>query len=126
MNFLPVRVAAGGGGLWLEGKSFRLPAPAGRSSRLESYKEKEVTLGVRPEDLLLRPAGPEGNLIRAAVEIVEAVGSDIFLDLNLAGASVTARVEATAEVRTGQEITLHPNPDRIHLFDPASGANLAV
>mgnify|MGYP001566035100 FL=1 len=83
-----------------------------------------MTLGVRPEDLLLRPAGPEDNAFRAAVEIVEAVGSDIYLDLNLAGASVTARVEATAEVRTGQEITLYPNPERLHLFDPGSGSNL--
>ncbi|MBI4251611.1 MAG: sn-glycerol-3-phosphate ABC transporter ATP-binding protein UgpC [Candidatus Tectomicrobia bacterium] len=124
MNFLPARVTGGAEGLWREGKGFRLPAPPGRAPELEKYRDKEATLGVRPEDLLLRPTGPEGNSFRAAVEIVEAVGSDIFLDLNLAGASVTARVEATAEVKAGQEVTLYPNPGRVHLFDPASGANL--
>ncbi|MBI3129352.1 MAG: sn-glycerol-3-phosphate ABC transporter ATP-binding protein UgpC [Candidatus Tectomicrobia bacterium] len=126
MNFLPVRVApeGGGDGLWLEGKGFRLPAPPGREARLAALRGKDLTLGVRPEDLLLRPAGPEGNVLRATIEIVEAVGSDIFLDLNLAGQTFTARVEATADVKAGQEVILHPNPGRVHLFDPESGKNL--
>lgn len=124
MNFLPVRVGSGARGLLLEGNGFSIPAPDGGSKRLEGYKEKELTLGVRPEDLLLRHTGPEGNVIRAVVEIVEAVGSDIFLDLNLAGASITARVEAAAEVRIGQEIAFYPNPERVHLFDPDSGVSV--
>jgi multiple sugar transport system ATP-binding protein len=124
MNLLPVQVAGEAGGLWLEGTGFRLPVPPERAARLEAWRGRAVTLGVRPEDLLLRPAGPEGNALRASIEIVEAVGSDIFLDLSLAGASLTARVEASAPVQAGQEITLHPNPARVHLFDGESGANL--
>jgi len=121
MNFLPARVRASEGRLRLEGKGFRIPLPAERARELESFRDREVTFGIRPEDLILHTGGQEGNSIKALVEIVEPVGSDIFLDLNLEGAPLTARVEASARVKRGQEVTLAPNPARLHAFDPETG-----
>jgi hypothetical protein len=37
---------------------------------------------------------------------------------------MTARVEATADIKVGQDVALYPDPTRIHLFDPKSGATL--
>ena len=124
MNFLAGHLLSETGQVCVKGNGFQIPLSDSQASRLESFREREITLGIRSEDLLLRPVAQEGYFLRAAVEIVEAVGSDIFLDLDLAGAAVTARVEATAEIRVGQEIMLYPNPDRLHFFDPKSGASL--
>ena len=37
---------------------------------------------------------------------------------------MTARVEATVNIKVGQEVALYPDPERIHLFDPQSGVTL--
>lgn len=124
MNFLSGRLMSETEQACVKGNGFQILLQDFQASRLESFREKEITLGIRPEDLLLRPMSPESQFLSATVEIVEAVGSDFFLDLDLVGASVTARVETTAKIRVGQEIKLYPNPDRIHFFDPKSGVNL--
>ena len=51
-------------------------------------------------------------------------GPDIYLDVNMAGASMTARVEPTARVEVGQQVSLYPDPERIHLFDQKTGISL--
>ena len=58
------------------------------------------------------------------IEIVEAIGSDIYLNFSHAGTPMTARVEATVNIKVGQEVALYPDPERIHLFDPQSGVTL--
>jgi len=124
MNFLSGELTTENGAVFITGHGFQIPLTKAQAAHLESYPGKELTLGIRPEDLLLRAPYRDAYCLRAAVEIIEAVGSDIFLDLNLAGTSLTARVEATAEMKVGQEVALHPNPDRLHFFDPKTGANL--
>jgi ABC-type sugar transport system ATPase subunit len=42
----------------------------------------------------------------------------------MAGASMTARVEPTARVEVGQQVSLYPDPERIHLFDQKTGISL--
>jgi hypothetical protein len=37
---------------------------------------------------------------------------------------MSARVEATVDIKPGQVVALYPDPERIHLFDPQSGATL--
>ena len=86
--------------------------------------ESSAVLGIRPENLLLRPPSAEESKLRATVEIVEAVGSDIYLEVSMAGASMTARVEPTARVEGGQQVSLYPDPEQIHLFDQKTGISL--
>jgi multiple sugar transport system ATP-binding protein len=124
MNFLPVRLESEGGKLFLKGHGFQITLPPDKTAALRDGRGKDVILGIRPENLLLRPLSAKGSQLRATVEIVEAVGSDIYLDVNMAGASMTARVEATARVEVGQRVNLYPDPERIHLFDQQTGVSL--
>jgi multiple sugar transport system ATP-binding protein len=124
MNFLPVRLESEQGKLHLKGHGFQITLPPDKTAVLRDRGSEDAVLGIRPENLLLRPPSAEGNQLRATVEIVEAVGSDIYLHVSMAGASVTARVEATARVEVGQEVNLYPDPERIHLFDRETGISL--
>ncbi|MDO3704509.1 ABC transporter ATP-binding protein [Micromonospora sp. C28SCA-DRY-2] len=77
-----------------------------------------LTLGVRPEDLALDPAGP----IEATVEAVEALGSEAVLLTRCAdGTRLTVRTGPRPGVRPGDPVRLRPDPDRIHRFDAATG-----
>ena len=124
MNFLSARLVAEGAQLELRGQGLRIPLSADKAARLGRTPGEEVLLGIRPENLLLRPPAPACEPMLAQIEIVEAIGSDIYLNFTQAGTPMTARVEATADIKVGQEVSLYPDPERIHLFDPQSGVTL--
>ena len=55
--------------------------PADKAAKLERTASDEVVLGIRPENLLLRPpAAPGVSRCSCAIDIVEAIGSDIYLN----------------------------------------------
>jgi len=121
MNFLRVGVAAGAGGMVLEGPGFRLPVPPEHAPRVEPFRGQHLTLGIRPEDL--RPAGPGDpaeSTIEAPITVVEPLGSDQFLELDLTGTPVIARLDAHLRVRAHDRIRLVAAPGKVHLFDPAT------
>jgi multiple sugar transport system ATP-binding protein len=124
MNFLSARLVWVGAQLELRGQGLRIPLPADKAARLGQTPGEEVLLGIRPENLLLRPPTPACEPLLAQIEIVEAIGSDIYLNFSHAGTPMTARVEATVDIKVGQEVALYPDPERIHLFDPQSGVTL--
>ncbi|MDH3317246.1 MAG: sn-glycerol-3-phosphate ABC transporter ATP-binding protein UgpC [Gammaproteobacteria bacterium] len=124
MNFLSVRVVSEGGRLSLRGQDVRIPLSMAKAAKLGRSPDVELVFGIRPENLLLRPTATECDPLRATIEIVEAIGSDIYLIFSQAGTSMTARVEATADIKVGQEVLLYPDPERIHLFDPNTGISL--
>src|SRR5580693_429667 len=51
MNFADVRIAADNGSLWAIGDGIRLKIPDALTDRLGAQAGKEVTFGIRPEDL---------------------------------------------------------------------------
>src|SRR5271163_2174097 len=57
MNFADVRIAAENGSLWAESEGIRIKVPAPIKDRLSSYAGKEVTFGIRPEDLSIAGDG---------------------------------------------------------------------
>jgi multiple sugar transport system ATP-binding protein len=124
MNFLTVRLVTEGSQLELSGQGLRISIPADKAAKLERTAGDEVLLGIRSENLLLRPLTPASQPLLARVDIVEAIGSDIYLNFSHTGTQMTARVEATADIKVGQEVALYPDPARVHLFDPKSGATL--
>src|SRR5262249_48852318 len=53
MNFLNVRVVANGSGLQVRlSDQLSLPVPSERATRYRPYVDQEVTLGLRPEDII--------------------------------------------------------------------------
>jgi multiple sugar transport system ATP-binding protein len=124
MNFLPARVRAADGKLFFEGEGFRVPIPAEGTRKAEAFRDREVTFGIRPEDLRLDPGGAAEGSFEAVVGIVQPVGSDIFLELDIGGKSFTARAEATVKVEGGQRLRLAPASGHVHAFDPGNGSAL--
>ena len=85
-----------------------------------------VTIGVRPEAWTL---ATEGGL-DVQVAVVEELGSESFLYCTDAAADVVtstqvvARAEGLSTSVPGDLVSLVPRPDRLHLFDTATGARL--
>jgi multiple sugar transport system ATP-binding protein len=108
MNFAGVRIAAQNGGLWAEREGIRIKVPQPMMPRLGNYAGKEVTFGVRPEDMhIAGEADPNDLSFDAAVEVVERFGS----------ATMVASVAPTATAKVHEKLRLAVNPERLHFFD---------
>jgi multiple sugar transport system ATP-binding protein len=81
-----------------------------------------VSIGVRPADF---DVATEGGL-DAAVDAVEELGSEAFLYCTADGSRqpVVVRVDGLSGIQRGEQISLVPRPNAVHLFDTASGARL--
>ncbi|MGE0258587.1 MAG: ABC transporter ATP-binding protein [Alphaproteobacteria bacterium] len=118
MNFAPVRIEGENGGLWAVGDGIRLKIPAPMTNRLGGYAGREVTFGIRPEDLHIASAADPAELaLDAVVEVVERLGSEILLDIAVGRVTMVASVEPTATAKVHEKLRLGVNPHRLHFFD---------
>src|SRR5437879_6713045 len=75
MNFAGVRIAAENGSLWAVGDGIRLKIPAAMTNRLGAQAGKDVTFGIRPEDLrVAADADPAEMSSEAVVQVTERLG----------------------------------------------------
>ncbi|MFE0028554.1 ABC transporter ATP-binding protein [Amycolatopsis sp. NPDC059021] len=117
MNFLRGRIVDDGGRRLFRGPAWEqeLPAEAGEVT------DRDVVLGVRPEDLRL--AGPDGEGRRGKVFVAEPLGADVLVTVDV-GALVKARVPAPFRTSHDDPVSVVFRPDRLYLFDAESGAAL--
>jgi multiple sugar transport system ATP-binding protein len=148
MNFLPGRLG-GDGTVTTPLGEIRLPDRV-RQAVERSKTSGTVILGIRPEhfeDASLVGDKP-GATFEAPIDIVEAMGSDVYAyfvvkgegarsrdlddlaadagnDLHGDGVSITARLDAASKVRRGQTARLWYDVSKVQVFDADGGANLA-
>jgi ABC-type sugar transport system ATPase subunit len=117
MNLLPGHLERDGG--WrFRGEGLLLPLDPAVLGAEEAALERaagNVQLGVRPEDVRVGAPGDEG--IAGSVQLLEPVGSDLFLSVEAAGATLQVRTPPETQVAQGDNITLTFNPGRSHVFD---------
>jgi multiple sugar transport system ATP-binding protein len=90
---------------------------------------REVVLGIRPEDLSVPAEGATGQTLVGTVDVVEHLGNEQLVHLQIAGAmvpegaetrAVTARLGPSVPVRAGDTITLRVDTAKAHIFDPTT------
>jgi multiple sugar transport system ATP-binding protein len=123
MNFVPVTVSEVNGAVYGEASGLRIKVPPEKAGVLRAYKGQTVTLGIRPEDLRVGSGSDSPDLsFDAVVEVVEPLGSEILLDVAVAGQSVVCRVEPSVKAKPHDKIRLAFVPERIHFFEPKTEA----
>ena len=78
-----------------------------------------VTLGVRPEDIVLAGEGE-----RATVKVVEPTGHESIVFFDLADHTVVGRVGPDVELAPGQPVGLTLNAAKLHFFAAEGGRRL--
>jgi len=103
------------------GTKYTIVVPESKSiPDLQKYVDREVTLGIRPENVHDEPAylaSASTGIIDCDVEITEMMGAETYLYLNCEGISITARVQPSSTAHPGDKIKVGLDPNRIHLFD---------
>jgi multiple sugar transport system ATP-binding protein len=123
INYLQGTIETGAGTTFRRG-DLRIALPTTAAARASGSMGREVTLGLRPEDVCPPGQRPDAPTFTGTVESVLPVGSDRFLGLKIEGQSVFVRVDKQSQHREGESLTLAVVPERLHLFDRASGSSL--
>ncbi len=123
MNFLPGRIAGNGAGPAFQAEGIDL-ALARYPFQARAEAGRPVELGVRPEHIVVNPAGELLGPLPAAVEMVEPMGADTLVWCRLGGQPLSVRVPSDRPVRAGDTLPIGFAPDRLSLFDGESGARL--
>jgi glycerol transport system ATP-binding protein len=114
MNFLPCRVVDGqavvSNDLRIALEAMEADIPAG-----------DYILGIRPARLQVGAGVADGISISARVDLAEIVGSDTTLHLSHNGLSFIALAQDFLHFDLDEDIQVHFNPRRIHIFEAKSG-----
>ena len=92
-----------------------------------SGAQQNVIFGVRPEDFTIstESATAAENTVTAELKVSEALGDSLMLHCLLTtGESIVVRSPPRQDFRPGTQLELAYDPERLHLFDPDSGAAL--
>jgi multiple sugar transport system ATP-binding protein len=155
MNMVEARLERSNGGWSVAFGDGRLAvddeAVANRPA-LQAFEGRDVIVGIRPEDLedaaLVDGADPDRRLT-ATAELVEAMGSDVFVhftidatpvvteetrelaedmdeagDVAPPGSRFVARCGPRTEARAKERIDLAVDTSRFHFFDPDTGRTI--
>ena len=118
MNLLELKIVTGG-------VQFGTGSIKVDSAVLGKTKAKTVTVGLRPEDLVLTT---KGNGIAVEIQVIEELGADAFLygNTTIEGKKIDiiARVDAKNHPNAGETVHLIPQGGITHLFDITSGLRL--
>ncbi len=88
--------------------------------QIAPYEGKEVILGVRAEDIydkLFVSEASEEHTIRAVCEVVEPLGSEVYLHLNTGRHTFIARVAAHNRPDVNKDMDLVLDMNKVHFFD---------
>jgi multiple sugar transport system ATP-binding protein len=150
MNFMPVHMA--GDGVKLPFGEVKLPQSL--RERVGHADGKQLIAGIRPESFedasLVGEAHDRGITFKATIEVLESMGSELYAHFSVeseavqskelqelaedAGAGevpssgeegrIVARLEPASKVKEGEDAELWVDAERLHLFDPDTGASL--
>ena len=87
-------------------------------------REEGVTLGLRPEHLELGTGAAPGGALEGRVYLVEPMGSESWVTVEVGGERLIARAAEDFAARTGEPVWLRYDARRLHRFDTASGRRL--
>ncbi|KAA8695854.1 Glucose ABC transporter ATP-binding protein [Pseudomonas caricapapayae] len=127
MNFIPMRLQRKDGQLiaLLDSGQARCELPVGVSD--VGLEDREIILGIRPEQIMLAGAESGGlPTIRAEVQVTEPTGPDTLVFVTLNQSKVCCRLAPDVAPQVGESLTLQFDPSRVLIFDAQSGERLGV
>lgn len=128
MNFLEGKVIKLNNSFYFQDTRFRIKIVERIYDRISKYENKKVVFGIRPEniyDRLFAQAASDEYTVTATVEVVEPMGSEIYLHLSTGNNNFVARVNAHDTAKENQDLQVVFDMTKAHFFDPETEATIA-
>lgn len=123
MNFLDATVARKGSDVYVTFGNNTLKLPEAKAKKLidGGYDEKNVVLGIRPEDIhdeeMFISNSPD-SVVDATVKVYELLGAEVFLYFTVDETfDITARVNPRTTARPDDTLKIAFDMSKLHVFD---------
>ncbi|NQT33248.1 MAG: TOBE domain-containing protein, partial [Candidatus Omnitrophica bacterium] len=123
MNFLEGKIIKKDSMLYFDEGNFRVRLVEAVYDSLEDYINERVILGVRSEDIydkLFVSEAPPENIVTMTCEVVEHLGSEVYIHMNTGKHVLVARVAGDANPQINQDMDLAFDMSKVHFFDKAT------
>jgi len=129
MNFIECSMIEQDGHLYLKRDGFRLKLPAEKKSVLSQtgVENRQIILGIRPEDIFERrfyDGSIDENVASALVEFLEPLGSEVLATCALGDCEITVRLSPKTDASSDKPLELVLDMERARLFDLTTGEAL--
>ncbi|MDE5899159.1 MAG: sn-glycerol-3-phosphate ABC transporter ATP-binding protein UgpC [Treponemataceae bacterium] len=122
MNFLTVKVLDRGGKLVCDEGSFEIEPTPAQAACLKEYVGKDVSFGIRPEDLVYSEKAVGKDNMQMKITNKEPLGAETHLYLvSNKGQQMIAKTTANADFRLGDTINMVPNMEKAKFFSKEEG-----
>ena len=120
MNFMVGKIIKKDSRFYFNEGKFIVKLVEEMNSSIEKYLNREVVFGIRSEDIydkLFVSEAPPENIIRSICEVVEPMGSEVYLHLNTGKHTFIARVGAYNRPEVNRDMDLVFDMSKVHFFD---------
>ena len=120
MNFMNGRLSKKSGKVYFEEGKLTVKLVEDMYSKIAPYIGRELIMGIRSEDIydkLFVSEAPPENIVRVTCEVVEPMGSEVYLYLNTGRHTFVARVGAHDKPQVNQDMDLVFDMSKVHFFD---------
>ncbi len=120
MNFFDATLVGEEGNVFADIGDFRIHIPDNRKAAYNNYIGKQVSLGIRPEDIHatnFAPPNIDAAPIEGKVEVIEMLGHELHLFLNSGKNNFVSIVDTRLAPSVGNDVGLVANVDNLHVFD---------
>lgn len=112
--------------LFFFNEDLEINIPIVDTPQLRNYSGKEVTLGFRPEDMIIKGIGISTDIpdIKGTIRFVEKLGHENFAFIDLGTYKIVARVHPDANPAPDEDILFSIKREKMHFFDANSGLRI--
>ncbi len=117
MNFIDCQIIKKDIGYFAAFNTFAIKLPSRMNDYMNIYKNKEVVLGIRPEDISIAEENDKSNTVKVYLELTEMTGADCYIHGKIGNKKIIATVSSNSKIPSDAISTLKINAEKIHLFD---------
>ena len=119
MNFINCKIIRKQEGYYAVFENYFLKLPERMHDALSLYSDKDVVLGIRPENISLAEIGHKGSF-DFYVDIAEMTGSDYYLYGRLGSEQLIANIPSNRRIKSDMVCSIVVDTERLHIFDKVS------
>ncbi len=120
INFFDGKLIKSDGNVLFADNNFKVEVPDEFMDDLKDYIDKDLTMGIRPEDVYHKPYSSSADYpadFVAKVEVVEPLGSEFQVNFLIGETTFRGRLEPKEEPIMGEDMDVVINMKKAHFFD---------
>ncbi len=120
MNFFSAHIRKEDGKLYVDAGEFSVQIPNEKAKPYQEYIDRQVTFGIRPEDIHNPDYAPPGitpEPVEAKVDVIELMGNEIVVYLGSGSHNYVARLDPRSKYRVTEKVNTVFDMDNMHIFD---------